>query len=284
MKKILIPTDFSSTAFNSSVYGLEFAKQTNAEKAILFNAFQAPINVSPDPMVPSIESFDFDTLRKASSDSLQIFKQNVINKVTGSLTVETLSECCTLVSDIDSIAKENEAGLIIMGITGSGTMSEIFIGSNSIQVSKHTDVPVLIVPANVTYKPITNILLVSDYINVSETIPYKEICKLLDATRAKLTVLHVDEEYLVEEPENDIIQKEILSSMFSGYNIEYFIATNSIFLDAVNEFIEMNKIDLVIAVPKKYGFPENILHQSVSKTMAFHTHIPLILIKPSPIQ
>ena len=163
-------------------------------------------------------------------------------------------------------------------------MSEIFVGSNSIQVSKHTDVPVLIVPANVTYKPITNILLVSDYINVSETIPYKEICKLLDATRAKLTVLHVDEEYLEVEPENDIIQKEILSSMFSGYNVEYFIATNSIFLDAVNEFIEMNKIDLVIAVPKKYGFPENILHQSVSKTMAFHTHIPLILIKPSPIQ
>ena len=284
MKKILIPTDFSSTAFNATVYGLDFAKHTKTEKVILFNAFQAPINVSPDPMVPSIESFDFDTLRKASSDSLHIFKQNVLNRVNGDFTVESISECCTLVSDIDSIAKENEVGLIIMGITGSGTMAEVFIGSNTIQVSKHTDIPVLIVPANISYKPITNILYVSDYINVSDTTPYKEICKLLDTTKAKLTILHVDENYLEEEPEGDIIQKEILSSMFGGYTVEYFIATNSIFLDAVNKFIEMNSIDLVIAVPKKHGFPDNILHHSISHTMAFHTNIPLILIKPEPVQ
>ncbi len=284
MKKILIPTDFSSTSVNDSVYGLHFAQQTNAEKVFLFNAFQAPINVSPDPMVPSIESFDFDTLRKASSDSLSIFKQNITNKVPTNVSVEIISECCTLVSDIDSISKENEVGLIIMGITGSGTMSEVFVGSNSIQVSKHTDVPVLIIPPNIEYKPVTNILLVSDYINVKETIPYKEICKLLDATKAKLTVLHVDEEYLEEEPENDIEQKEILSSMFKDYTVEYFIATNSIFLDAVNKFIEMNNIDLVIAVPKKHGFPENILHHSVSKTMAFHSHIPIVLIKNTPVK
>ena len=171
-----------------------------------------------------------------------------------------------------------------MGITGSGTISELFVGSNSIQVSKHTNVPVLIVPANVTYKPVSNILLVSDYINVTETTPYKEICKLLDATKAKLTILHVDEEYLLEEPDEDVKQKEILASMFSNYTVDFFIAHNSIFLEAVNDFIKIKNIDLVIAVPKRHGFPENVLHQSVSKTMAFHSTIPLILIKSSVLQ
>ena len=279
MKKILIPTDFSSTAYNATVYGLHFAKQTNVEKVLLFNAFQAPVNVSPDPMVPSVESFDFDTLRKASTDSLEIFKQNVVNVVNGNLDVDTLSECCTFSNDINSISKENEIELIIMGITGSGTMAEIFVGSNSIQVSKNTSIPVLIVPSNVEYKPIKNILLVSDYIDVAETTPYQEVCKLLDITKAKLSILHVDENYIETQPENEVKQKEILSYMFKDYAVEYFTGTNSVFLDAVNKFIELKNIDLVIAVPKKHGFPENILHHSVSKTMAFHTTIPIILIK-----
>jgi len=280
MKKILIPTDFSSTAYNSTVYGLDFAKQIRAERVALFNAFQAPINVSPDPMVPSIESFDFDTLRKASSDSLHYFKHSVLTDSPCDFPVDEMSECCTLSADIDQIAKENEIDLIIMGITGTGSISEVFVGSNTIQVSKHTTVPLMIVPPSAIFSPVRNILFLTDYVNVKATTPSEEITKLLEATKANLIVLHVDQNYQEENTESENAEKEVLSSMFQNYKLEFFTANNSNFIDAVNDFIALKGIDLVIAVPKKHSFPDNILHHSYSKSMAFHTTVPLVMIKP----
>ena len=279
MKKILIPTDFTSAAYNSTSYGLDFAKQIHAEKVILFNAFQAPVNVSPDPMVPSIESFDFEALKKASQESLQVFKQNVIQQNPGKAQVEMLSECCTLTTDIDTIAKENEVGLIIMGITGKGSMSEVFVGSNTIQVSKNTKTPVLIVPPESKFKPIKQILWVSDYKDVENSTPFEEISTLLDATGATLIVLHVDEEY--KDLEGDIYAKEkaAIAAKFSNYNVEFFTASNSDFLEAVSEFGRIKQVDLVVVVPKVHFFPEKVFHQSYSKSLAFHTDLPLMMIK-----
>jgi len=279
MKKILIPTDFTHVAYNSTHYGLDFAKQIHAEKVILFNAFQAPVNVSPDPMVPSIESFDFDALKKASQESLQIFKQNVVQQNPGKATVETISECCTLTTDIDTIAKENEVDLIIMGITGKGSLSEVFVGSNTIQVSKNTKTPVLIIPPESTYKIIKQILWVSDYKDVESGTPREEITTLLEATGASLVVLHVDEEY--KDLVDDIYasEKESIATMFGDFTVEFFTAHNSDFLEAVSEFAKLKQVDLVVVVPKVHFFPEKVFHQSYSKSLAFHTDLPLMLIR-----
>ncbi|MEI6184061.1 MAG: universal stress protein [Bacteroidota bacterium] len=279
MKKILIPTDFTSVAHNSANYGLDFAKQVNAQKVILFNAFQSPVNVSPDPMVPSIESFDFDALKKASLESLQIFKQNLVSQNPGKSEVEVLSECCTLTTDIDTIAKENEIDLIIMGITGKGSVSEIFVGSNTIQVSRHTATPVLIVPPQSAYKPIKQILWVSDYKDVESSTPKEEISAILEATGATLVILHVDEEYKDLEEDIYAAEKAAIANMFGKFNLEFFTAHNSDFLEAVSEFATIKQVDLVVVVPKVHFFPEKVFHQSYSKSLAFHTDLPLLMIK-----
>ncbi len=279
MKKILIPTDFTPVAQNSANYGLDFAKQVNAQKVILFNAFQSPVNVSPDPMVPSIESFDFDALKKASQESLQVFKQNLVNNNPGKSEVETLSECCTLTTDIDTIAKENDIDLIIMGITGKGSVSEIFVGSNTIQVSRHTSTPVLIVPPLSTYKPIKQILWVSDFKDIETTTPKEEITAILEATGATLIILHVDEEYIDIEGDIYAAEKLAIANMFSKFNLEFFTANNSDFLAAVSEFATIKQVDLVVVVPKVHFFPEKVFHQSYSKSLAFHTDLPLLMIK-----
>ncbi len=279
MKRILIPTDFSATAYNSASYGIQFANKIKAEKIVLLNAFQAPVNVSPDPMVPSIESFDFVTLKKASEESLTIFKQNVEKDLISKVPTSILPECCTLTTDIDTLSKENDISLIIMGITGKGSFSEIFVGSNTIQVSKHTKTPVLIIPPEATYKPIKQILWVSDFKDIETTTPYEEISAILEATGATLIILHVDEEY------NDLVgdiyakEKAAIATMFSKFNIEFFTANNSDFIGAVSEFSKLKQVDMVVVVPKVHFFPEKVFHQSYSKSLAFHTDLPLLMIK-----
>ena len=278
MKKILIPTDFSATAYNAAIFGLNVARVTNAEQVILFNAFQTPVNVGPDPMVSTIEAFDFDSIKKDALSSLEIFKQNIAVHNTGKVDIKLLAESCILSVDIDSIATVNDIDLIIMGITGSSTIAETFVGSNTLQVSRNTNTPLLIVPPDATFRPLQNILLVSDYNDVENTTPVAAISRMLDETNANLFVLNVDEEY-----KDDEVRKskaiEALSAMFLKYTPEFYTGSNSDFVESVNEFIELKGVDLAVVVPKKYGFPENLLHQSYSKSLAFHTHIPLMLIK-----
>ena len=74
MKTILVPTDFSETAKNASLYAIDFAKQVKAKKIILYNTYQAPVSVGPDPMVPVLEVFDLETVKKANEENLQLLK------------------------------------------------------------------------------------------------------------------------------------------------------------------------------------------------------------------
>jgi hypothetical protein len=43
--------------------------------------------------------------------------------------------------------------------------------------------------------------------------------------------------------------------------------------------VAISDIQLVIMVPEKYGFFKSLFHHSVTKKLAFHTHIPLLLLK-----
>jgi len=278
MKKILIPTDFSATAYNAAIFGLQIAAATHAEQVVLFNAFQTPVNVGPDPMVSTIEAFDFESIKKDAFSSLEIFKQNIAVHNTGKVDIKLLAESCILSVDIDSICNVNDIDLIIMGITGGTTLAEAFVGSNTLQVSKNTNVPLLIIPQDATFNPLQNILLVSDYNDVENSTPVGSISRILDDTKANLFILHIDEEY-----NDDEVKKskaiDSLSKMFTNYTPEFYTGSNSSFVESVNDFIQLKGVDLVIIVPKKRGFPDNLLHQSYSKSLAFHTHIPLMLIK-----
>ncbi|MCU0322000.1 MAG: universal stress protein, partial [Chitinophagaceae bacterium] len=43
MQTILVPIDFSSTAFNAAVYALELGKQVQAQKVVLYHSYELPV-------------------------------------------------------------------------------------------------------------------------------------------------------------------------------------------------------------------------------------------------
>lgn len=45
------------------------------------------------------------------------------------------------------------------------------------------------------------------------------------------------------------------------------------------DFAEDEDVDLVITIPKKFGFFESLFKRSVTKKLAYHTEIPLLILK-----
>ncbi|HEX8331121.1 MAG TPA: universal stress protein [Segetibacter sp.] len=271
MKTILLPTDYSETAKNAALYAFELAKQIGSTKIILYNAYQAPVAV--DPSLPVMQLLNMDDIQRISEEGMKNFKNELASHADADIHVETLNEFAVLHSNIDDVCEHTRTDLVVMGITGGGGLEEVLIGSNTINVVKHTKVPVLIVPAEAKYKQVKEIVLVCDYKKIDEAIPQKQLKNILEATKAKLFVLNIDHN---KDHANDLQEAFGLDNALKDYAPEYHHVDKKDFAEAVNEFVANNEVDMIITIPKKYGFFESIFKRSHTKQLAYHTHVPLL--------
>jgi nucleotide-binding universal stress UspA family protein len=277
MKTILVPTDFSATAKNAARYAIELAKQTKAEKIILYNVFQTGFNVIADPMIPALGALDLEAIKEGSIEALANFKKELSDLAGDKISLETVSEFALLTDGIIELSKAEKVDLIVMGITGGGALQENLFGSNTINVAKNTTVPVLIVPQKATFTKFEKILLACDFRKVVESTPVGPIKKLLDQTKAKLFVLHIDNSK--KENATDVkFESLMLDTLLEGYQPEYHFADDPDFTEGINEFVVEKDIDLVITIPKKHDLFDSIFKRSHTKMLAFHSHVPLMVI------
>ncbi len=278
MKTILVPTDFSDTSINAAKYAFGLAKQVGAKEIVLYNSFITPISTTLDPSVPGISIVDFETLETASIEGLQSVKAKLLQTFGDTpVSIELLSKHGYLSDNINSACDETNADVIVMGITGGGVISEKVFGSNTTIIAKYAKIPVIIVPADSCYKHISKLLLVSDFIEIEEYVPFIPIKKVLDETNAKLMILHVAENShhsLYEGAYECFAFKEL----FEGYNPEFHFLVNSNFAQAINDFAVDNNADVTIVIPKKHSLLESIFTRSHTKELAFHSCIPLMAV------
>lgn len=278
MKNILVPTDFSDAAKNAATYALHFAKQVNASKIVLYNAYQQPIIVDPDITPTPLEVLDFEQLKNISNTGLENVKTMLQPQLAGNgITIETIGDYNTLDAGLGEVCSNFAIDAIIMGVTGGGSFDEAIMGSTAVDIAKHSVIPVIIVPPGVTFTPIETVLLACDYKKVVETTPVEPIKRILDETKAKLFVLNVDhnnKNFSAETP----FESLMLDTLLHGYNPEYQFVDNTNFIQAINSFAEEKSADLIITIPKKHGFFEGLFKRSHTKQLAFHSHVPLMVI------
>ena len=276
MQSIIVPTDFSSNAYNAAHYAIALAADLKATKIILYNAYQ-PF-VSEDPEIDTMFLQDITEFKKISEEGLLKMKNMLQPSLPDSIQLEYEGDYNLITNGIISACKKYNAGLIIMGITGSESkLEEAIVGSNAVDISKISQIPVLIIPPGAEYSGMQKILWTVDFKKVAETTPVTEIKNLLDATHAQLDVLHV--EVNTNNTESSFSkEKNVFDTLFSIYNPQYHFLKGENFIEVINRFATENKSDLIIAIPKKHGLFESIFSRSHTKALAFHSHIPILTI------
>lgn len=275
MKKILVPTDFSATAKNATFYAFKLAEQLKASEVVLYHAYAAPVNI--DPMVPTVVMPDIDTLKESSEMALQNFKSVVCPFCAPEIKVSTLARYDYLGKGLDEVCTDTGTSLIVMGVTGASMLEEKLIGSNALSVAKNGTVPVIIVPPKAVFTKIEEVMLACDFNKVVETTPVASIKEILDATSAKLYVLHVDHEnrsWSADTP----FESLMLDTLLQGYNPQYQFENNNNFVEAVNIVAQEKMVDLIITIPKKHGLFEGLFHSSATKRLAYHSNVPIMVI------
>lgn len=275
MQSILVPTDFSANAYNAARYAMALAADVKATEIVLYNAYQPYVSEDPELSMPL--QTDVEAFRQISADGLAKMKATLEKEISSTIQLKLESEYNMVPQGIVDAAKTFNAGFIIMGISGTESkLEEAIVGSSAVDVSRHSEIPVIVVPAKATYSSIKKILLAVDFKKSAETTPVVAIKKLLDDTNAQLDILHV-EANTADEVNLDA-EKNIVENLFQNYNPQYHFLQGKVFTDAINQFALENNSDLIIVIPKKHGLFEGIFKRSHTKALAFHSHIPIMTI------
>ena len=275
MKTILLPTDFSDVAKNAGQYAVAIARQTGANKIVLYNAYQAP--VITEPTMPVVQMIDMDTLKNITDEGLNTFKNWMQKILPEGIELETLSEFAVLSNNIEEVCERTNADLVVMGITGGSKIEEVLIGSTAISVINHSKVPVIVIPPNAVFTEIKTVALACDFKKIEETTPLESIKTILKDTGANFIVLHVDHNHK-HFTEATRKESEKLQLMLHELNPQFHFIDHEDFVEGINEFADNHKVDLLITIPKKHGLFEGLFKRSHTKQLAFHSHVPLMCI------
>ena len=139
MNKIIVPVDFSEF----SEYALEaasiLAKKHNAEIFALHMLEMSDSVFSSSNQDQKSKAFFFLKIAE------QKFEEFLDKDYLKGIKITPMVKQFKVFSEVSEVAKEHGADLIVMGSQGTSGFNEIFVGSNTEKVVRHSDIPVLVI-------------------------------------------------------------------------------------------------------------------------------------------
>ncbi|MEO8763244.1 MAG: universal stress protein [Ginsengibacter sp.] len=269
MKTFLVPIDFSATSVNAAEYAVALTKEMPGVDIILYNVYS---HIS----FASLTDKEKGSRKDVTERELKKLQRKLDASESQNITVD--SEEGSFVESLDKYVVSNHIDLVIMGITGSSRIKQVFMGTNTLNVIRHISTPVMIVPPKAEFKGLKNVLFTSDFKDVARTTPFNSLKRILDIFKPNLNILNVDSEHYIELTEEFKIERVAMEDKLSNYNPEFSFLRAYDFLDGINRFVEVKDIDAIITVPRKHGFLSQLFKTSHTKKLAYHSHVPIIAI------
>jgi nucleotide-binding universal stress UspA family protein len=272
MSTIIVPTDFSATADNALNYAVQFAERYSFDVTLFHSLTLAHVAIAggihPELNVGGLN----EDVNKRIAQLLEPLKEahpsvQFITEVSTGPLVETLNNYCHATKPI----------AVFMGITGEGSTLDKLFGSNAIEVMNHTTYPVVIVPHQSVFKPLQKICLACDLKEVVSTTPPLSIKTLAHLFNAEVHILNIDYKHRNFTPSTPD-EIEILESMLDQIKPSFHFIEDEHVQHGIDSFITEHNMDMVIVIPKRHPFFENLFHKSTTKQLAYTTHVPLLAV------
>lgn len=263
--KILVPTDFSDNANNAFDFAKKIARLNNASITLLF----AYYNV-------------YDFAAQSASIMVQMEQtakkamENLDNNQNNEIQVNHKIIQGSVATAVASTAYREDYNLIIMGTQGASGIMKGLIGSNTAHVIKDSMVPVLAIPSRATYEVVKQVVVSVEW-EPSERKFFERLFQITQHWEWPHRTLHVN------NPENEPSNKNIdqLESFLekSRPGMVHDTVSEESLLGGLNKYLQTSSDSLLVMFSKQKPFFEYLLHKGHIEKMAYHTHVPLLVIK-----
>lgn len=273
-KQILIPTDYSKTAFNAIVYAFELFEKEECTFHIFHSYFMAR-SAQGNLMFPEPQQFEYDAVARASEESLARLKSKVeLLTDNPKHTVYFDHKFGTLIELIGEKVEKEGIDLIVMGTRGITDDREVAYGRNSVNVMESIrDCAVLAIPGNVTYKKINEIVFPSNFKSHFNKREMESLVKIAKMENSSIQILHIGKEEDLTERQNE--NRKQLESYFSELKFSYHWLEKVGVKEGVLSFVDERKSSMIGFVNRKHWFFGSVFSNPLVKSLGIHSKVPI---------
>lgn len=269
METILIATDFSEASRNASFYGTKLARLLGA-RVVLLNVYSF--------LVPSADPVTTITNRELKHLSKEGLRHEVgWIDLKGTVEIEKRSVHGDPSEVILSEAKKVKATWIVAGMKGAGRVARKVFGGTAFSLSRHSDIPLILVPERAWFAPPKTIALASD-------INHETDMRILDPLEEFGLKCHANMFIvrIIKKGMDEVIERLLRPSRVKWHCKELhpsfeFLKQEDV-AHAMNEFVREHGVDMVAMISQEHDLFERIFVKSNIKEMMLLTTVPLIIL------
>ncbi len=273
MKRILVPTDFSTRADNALKVAAQIARKNNFEIHLL-HMLEIPSQmndaITGGTPIPEIMLF----IQKAKELMQHTKEKSLLEDlvVIDSIKLEKATQ------GILTYSKEHEIDLIIMGSNGASGLAEIIIGSNTEKVVRLSSTPVMVIKEETSSFEPKNIVFASDFTEEIKK-PFQKILNFTNQFQAKLHLVTICSPNSFK---TTTLSNKIMNDFTKDFDIQNF--STNIYNDTniekgIIHFSNEINADLISLCTHGRTGLSHFFTGSISEDLANHGHKPLIIFK-----
>ncbi|WP_423735727.1 universal stress protein [Chitinophaga caseinilytica] len=271
MQRILVPVDFSDTAFHAARYAISLARQIQPASITLFHAYGLP--PAANSTVMAVLPGDSPEYIHGVETEMAKWKQDLQSELVEYVQLDTHINGLPFMEAVQAATKAAQFAFIVMGITGKSPLGQRFIGSNALDVAHSTHVPLIIVSTAAEPRKVKRILFAYDRKQVLQPEQAEAVRSLLKSLDAHLEVVHVSK----DEPDNT--PPPALTEALQIEAAQYREIQHTDLVAAIQQYAGETNADLLLAIPGEYGFFAELFHRSATKQLAYNAGIPVLVIR-----
>ncbi|MCH8534197.1 MAG: universal stress protein [Flavobacteriaceae bacterium] len=274
MKKILVPTDFSPLAESALKIAAQIAKKHDGE-IYLLHLLDLPLDLidkSGGNSQNLPESIFFMKLAH------QRFTKAMSQPYLEGIKVQETVEFNTAFEGIMEAGKKHNCDLIIMGSHGAEGAKEVFIGSNTEKVVRHSEIPVLVVKHNLEIFNADNFVYATN-LSVETADSFKQALAFAKKLDVEIDVVFINtpSKFKTSKEIDDRI-KSFTSAVGEG-NYHVTVQCDKNTEDGILNYARKVKADVIgIGTHGRKGL-SRLINGSLSEDLVNHAKRPVITFK-----
>lgn len=285
MGKILVPIDFSENSIIAARYAREIALE-NQDELVFLHVYTRHVNKYANFMVHGEHIVD-PTVKESEEQLNQLVA--VVKEKWPTLIINQLFDEGILAEVISKETARNQYKVVVMGTKGASGLESVLIGSNTYDVIRDSQTPILAIPANATaYKKDTIALLTNfkpgELEVLKQAIPVfgsKFHLLLIHINKLEVDIKILDKK-LTDWIDNIITETGIDDVSYTVKNRSHFANSAEKIANGIQTMIRDENIDIILITKSRKTFFQNLFNENIIKEMAMGIVIPNFFGKTNP--
>ena len=261
MKNLLVPIGSTGNATNTLQYAIDFAQATKAKIFVAQVYDSKRVAGSLKNISPLLEEETkkelVETLNKVDKKGVEVTMVSLKGKILDSIKL---------------IAKELHIDLIISSAKSISRDETLFLGNVAGSLVKDTKLPILIIPSQYRFKPVSKILMAIRSGKLEDVSKLKPIESIIENFNSKVDLIQI---ITPKSNEDDLHVCDELKKLADSFKT----TENATIFQGVLEHLHISEPDMLCVMRRKRGFFSKLWEKDTVKKSYFESRIPLLVLK-----